>query len=170
MARNVVVLPEPEQEMLRKVRESNDLPELRRRVLALRRAKWPLRAIGDALGAPRSTVRMWELGADDTGDDLPDVPECPRAARARGERVVRFRMDVPPEERDELKKLAESARLVRSRTPSTSQIRIDADKLDTMIESYIARDVPVKRIAMHMGVTPRAVAARYERYTQRKGS
>jgi hypothetical protein len=47
-------------------------------------------------------------------------------------------------------------------------VRIDADKLDEMIETYISRNVPVKRIATHMGVTPRAVAARYERFQERK--
>lgn len=169
MTRNLITLPEGEQEILQKIRESQDLNELRRRVYALRQAKWPLRAIGDALGAPRSTVRMWELGADENSE-LPDVPECPRAVKARGERVVRLRMDVPPEDRDKLRELAKSARQVRGRTPKDAKIRRDAEELDKMIESYIARKVPVKRIAGHMGVTPRAVTARYERYQERKSN
>lgn len=167
MPRSVTVLPDEEQAKLRQIRDADDLPALRQYVLALRQAKWPLRAIGDPLGAPRSTVRMWELAADPRGD-LPTVPECERAARERGERVVRLRMDVPPSDRSELKKLAESARQVRGRTPAESKARRDADKLDKMIHTYISHKVPVKRIATHMGVTPRAVAARHERYLSRK--
>lgn len=167
MARTVAVLPEEEQQKLRAVREAGDLPELRQRILALRRAKWPLRAIGDPLGAPRSTVRMWETNADEEGE-LPEVPECPRAERDRGERTVRLRMDVPVNDRSQLKALAKAARQVRGRTPKDAPARLAADQLDAMIESYIQRDVPVKRIATHMGVTPRAVAARYERYQARK--
>ncbi len=169
MERSVVELPLDEQDKLRTVRESNDLPALRQRVLALRQAKWPLRAIGDPLDAPRSTVRMWEKGADPSAS-LPSVPECDRAQRDRGERVVNLRMDVPPADRDTLRELAEEARQVRGRTPKTSPARIAADKLDLMINGYISHKVPVKRIADHMGVTPRAVAARHERYLTRKDS
>jgi hypothetical protein len=167
MPRSVAVLPEEEQHKLRAVRESGNLPELRQRVLALRLKEWPLRAIGDPLDAPRSTVRMWEKGAD-PAQPLPEVPECERAERNRGERVIKLRMDVPFEDREELRRLAESARLVRGRTPKESPQRQSADKLDLMIEAYISRNVPVKRIATHMGVTPRAVAARHERYLERK--
>ena len=167
MPRQVAVLPDEEQKKLQEVRASNDLVALRQRVYALRQARWPLRAIGDPLGAPRSTVRMWEQNADPRGD-VPEVPECPRAERDRGERTVRLRMDVPPADRDKLKKLAVEARQVRGRTPKDAPARRAADELDRMIESYIKRDVPVKRIATCMGVTPRAVAARYERYQERK--
>lgn len=167
MSRTVVVLPEEEQEKLRAIRESGDLVALRQYVLALRQAKWPLRAIGDPLGAPRSTVRMWETAAD-PALFVPDVPECERAERDRGERVVRLRMDVPPDERAVLEKLAISARHVRGRTPKDAPARKDADRLDQMIETYVKRNVPVKRIAGYMKVTPRAVAARLERYNERK--
>ncbi len=167
MARTIAVLPPEEQQKLREVRESGDLVALRQRILALRLASWPLRAIGDPLGAPRSTVRMWETGANPAAD-LPDVPECPRAERERGERAVRLPMDVPPADRDELKVLAKSAQRVRGRTPKDAPDRLAANKLDVMIETYLDREVPVKRIAAHMGVTPRAVAARHQRFLSRK--
>ena len=167
MSRTVAVLPLGEQKRLQAIRESEDLPALRQMVLALRNAKWPLRAIGDPLGAPRSTVRMWEQAADPNGE-LPIVPECPRAERERGERTIRLRMDVPPDERADLRKLAASARQVRGRTPDDAPARIDANKLDALIQEYINRNVPVKRIAEHMGVTPRAVTARHERYVERQ--
>lgn len=167
MPRSVAELPQEEQDKLREIRDSKDLPALRQRVLALTLAKWPLRAIGDPLDAPRSTVRMWKLGADPNGD-LPDVPECERAARERGERTVRLRLDVPPSDRKTLKQLSKSAQNVRGHTPPDAPARKDAAKLDEMINTYISRDVPVKRIATHMGVTPHAVAARYGRYLERK--
>lgn len=167
MSRSLTQLPIEEQDTLKALREANDLPALRQRVLALRLAKWPLRAIGDPLDTPRSTVRMWEMGADKSGD-IPSVPECERAKRDRGERVVRLRMDVPPEDRDRLKALAESARTVRGRTPKDAPARKDADVLDELIDQYIDRNVPVKRIANYMDVTPRAVTARHERFLERK--
>ena len=169
MPRAVIELPVEEQEKLRGLRASNDLPALRQYVLALRKARWPLRAIGDPLDAPRSTVRLWEKGADPQAL-LPDVPECIRAQRDRGERVANLRMDVPPDDREVLRELATEARLVRAKTPKTAPARVAADKLDLMISDYISHEVPVKRIADHMGVTPRAVAARYERHRTRKDS
>lgn len=167
MPRTVVELPPEEQARLQAVRESGDLLGLRQLVLAYRRASWPLRAIGDPLGAPRSTVRMWERGADATAE-VPQVPECIRAQRERGERVVKLPVDVPPEDRERLAKLAVEARQVRGKTPAASPARKAADELDQLIESYITRKVPVKRIADYMNVTPRAVTARYERYLERK--
>lgn len=167
MPRSVIELPAEEQEKLRSLRASDSLPALRQYVLALRKARWPLRAIGDPLGAPRSTVRMWEKGADPSSE-LPIVPECVRAQRDRGERVVNLRLDVPPEDRPVIRDLAVEARNVRAKTPGTASARVAADKLDEMIAEYIQHDVPVKRIADHMGVTPRAVAARFERYLTRK--
>lgn len=167
MPRAVIELPVEEQEKLRAIRAADDLPALRQYVLALRTARWPLRAIGDPLDAPRSTVRMWEKGANPEAP-LPDVPECVRAQRDRGERVANLRMDVPPADRGVLRELAEEARNVRAKTPSTAPPRVAADRLDLLISEYISHEVPVKRIADHMGVTPRAVAARYERHQERK--
>lgn len=162
--RNRVELPKAEADALVAVRESGDLQTLRQRVYALRKAGWPLRAIGDALsGTARSTVRMWELAADPSGE-LPSVASCPRGATENGERVVRLRPDVPIEEREELKRLAESARTVRGWTPKDAQARKDADALDELLVKYTKRNVPVKRLATHMGVTFRAVAARLERH------
>lgn len=167
MPRSVIELPAEEQEKLRALRASSDLLGLRQYVLALRKARWPLRAIGDPLEAPRSTVRMWEKGADPDAA-LPAVPECVRAQRDRGERVANLPLDVPPEDRDVLRELATEARQVRAKTPKTAPARVAADKLDVMIAEYINRDIAVKRIADRMGVTPRAVAARFDRYQSRK--
>ncbi len=171
MAKPLIALPQDEQDALKALHADKDtkLPELRQRVLALRHARWPLRAIGDPVGAPRSTVRMWELEANSEAD-LPVVPECERAARARGERVVRMRPDVPPEDRDELRRLAASAKKVRSRTPETDPAKKDARALDALIETYIARNIPISKIADRMGVTPRAVTARHERFVERKNA
>lgn len=166
MPRAVVTLPEDEQRKLREVRQSGDLNELRQRVLALRQKMWPLRAIGDPLDAPRSTVRMWELSADPSLP-TPDVPECHRAIRERGEKVTHLRLDVPVSRREELKELASKAKLLRGYTPADSPVRLASNQLDALIAELVAHHVPVKRIAEHMGVTPRAVTARYERFQER---
>jgi len=70
-------------------------------------------------------------------------------------------------DRDRLVELAASVRTIRGWTPANSQARKDAETLEVLIESYILRGVPVKRIAMRMGVTYRAVAARLERRAQK---
>lgn len=163
-----VELPAHEAEALRECR--GDLSALRQRVYALRKAKWPLRAIGEPLDdTARSTVRMWELAADPNGP-LPDVSPCPRGDSVGGERVVRLRFDVPVTEREELKRLALSARTVRGWTPKDAPTRKDADKLDRLLIKYTKRGVPVKRLATHMGVTYRAVAARLERYAAKQAA
>lgn len=160
-----VELPAHEAEVLHAVRQSGDLNALRQRVYALRQAKWPLRAIGQPLDdTARSTVRMWELAANPNAP-VPNVPQCPRGDSVAGERIVRLRFDVPVAERERLKRLAESARSVRGWTKKDARSRRDADELDALLVKYTARGVPVKRLATHMGVTYRAVAARLERRT-----
>lgn len=158
-------LPENEAKELRRLRDAEDLTGLRQRVLALRRAGWTLRAIGEPLDAGRSTARMWELGAD-PNKSLPKVTKAP--ARNAGERVIRLRIDVPEDELPELKRLAASARRVRGWTPKQAQTRQDADALDELLEMYVKRGVPVKRLATRLGYTYRAIAARLERRAEKR--
>ena len=158
-------LPGREADKIRSLRENDDLDGLRSRVLALRQAGWTLAAIGEPLGAGRSTVRLWETKARASGLDdwaehgVPSPPPRPSAAP----RVARLRPDVPEGERARLRELAESARVVRGGTPADSPHRRDAEELDQLIEGYLRRQVAATRIAEHMGVTHRAVRARMER-------
>lgn len=166
MTRQTASLPEDEAQRLVALREAgpSQLPALRGRVKALREAGWSLAAIGLPLGANRSTTRMWELGAK-TEDvtTASETPVPPAPAKNPAIKLVRLYPDVPAAERQELIRLADSARRVRGWTPADSEARKDAVELERRLEIYHKRGVPLKRIAEHLGVTHRAIAARLER-------
>jgi hypothetical protein len=166
-------LPEVEVAKLRDLR-STDTKQFRARVRDLRDCGWTLAAISEPFDTGRSTARAWELAAPAPAEVKPakDVPTSP--ARLRSEkgatRVRKLRADIPASERAEFKRLAESARGIRGWTPPGSQTRKDAEKFETLLEEYVARGVPVKRLARHAGVTYRAIAARLERRAERQSS
>lgn len=173
MSRPTQELPEREAKVLRELREAgaNALPALRARVSLLRDAGWSLAAVGAPLGANRSTTRMWQTSAKPE-----DVKRCvkqygkPDAAppRRSAAKVVRLYPDVPEADRAKLVKLAESARRVRGWTPQDAQERKDADSFEKLLRKYHEdRGVPMKRLAEHIGVTHRAIAARLERADER---
>lgn len=161
-------LPPAEVDKLTSLRGA-DTKAFRARVRDLRKAGWTLASIADPFGSPRSTARAWELGAPSL-DEVPaaSVPTAPRVTRASAPKTRRLRPDVPADELKELQHLAESARTVRGWTPKSSPARKDAEELERRLEIYVSRGVPVKRLARHMGVTYRAVAARLERRAARE--
>lgn len=164
MTRNLPALPQEEVRRLQELRESGSLPALRARVAVLREAGWSLAAVGAPLGANRSTTRMWQLGAVaedvETSRQANPAPRLPRRAPAP---VARLFPDVPLDERDELIRLAESARQVRGWTPQDAKTRTDKAEFERRLREYVSRGVPLKRLADHIGVTHRAIAARLER-------
>lgn len=166
MTRELPQLPQEEADRLVALRAAgpNGLPALRARVAALRAAGWSLAAVGAPMGANRSTTRMWQLGAAD-GDAAASAEETPipRPPTRQNLTSVRLYPDVPPAERDDLIRLAESARQVRGWTPQDAPTRQDAAEFERRLREYVSRGVPLKRIADHVGVTHRAIAARLER-------
>lgn len=167
MSRPTAELPELEAKKLRELREAgpNALPQLRARVAALRSAGWSLAAVGRPLNANRSTTRMWQLSAkpeDVTATLKADAP-APAPVRTGSAKVVRLYPDVPASERAELTRLATSARRIRGWTAPDSQERLDAAEFEKRLRAYNKRGVPLKRMAEHIGVTHRAIAARLER-------
>lgn len=159
-----IEFPPAEADRLRALRASGELPALRARIKALRDVKWTLRAIGGAMGAPHTTVRMWQEAAD---SNLPVIPSVPLPPKFQRENVIRLRPDIPADEIKDLQRLAVSARKIRGWTPADSQERKDAVELERRLEIYVERRVPVKRIADHLNVSFRAVAARLERAAER---
>lgn len=169
------VLPKDEADRLRQLREDKNYEELYLRTLALREAKWPLRAIADELGVSRMAVKNWEDSAKkrNLADKLSTVtvPELPLDAVGSEGRPVRKPIDVPTDERETLRILAQSAKKVRRWTPLNAQERQDAAKLDELlVKHFEARGVQPMIIARHAGVTRRAVVARLERYHARSAS
>lgn len=163
-------LPQSEQDLLKKLREEGNLPILRARVALLRDSGWTLAAIGAPLEANRSTARMWEYAAiSDDYEKAKEVAPVPVFERApKGARAIRKYPDVPADERESLRELANKARSVRGWTPDDAESRIAANELGQRLLTYDAKGVPLKRLAEHMGVTHRAVAARIERAQEKE--
>jgi hypothetical protein len=115
---------------------------------------------------------MWQTSAKsedlkkcvkDHGKPLPAPP------RKSAVKVVRMYPDVPEAERAKLVKLWESARSVRGWTPQGSPARQNAREFERLLRLYHEeRGVPMKRLAEHIGVTHRAIAARLERAEARE--
>jgi hypothetical protein len=172
LSRPTQELPEQEARLLRELRQAGPaaLPQLRARVAALREAGWALATVGAPVGANRSTTRMWELTAKpaDVRKNVKEHGKPPAAPpKVRTMKVVRLYPDVPEAERAELVKLAAQARLVRGHTPQNSPARRAAEEFERRICAYHKRGVPLKRIAEHVGVTHRAIAARLERVEEK---
>jgi len=174
MSRATQELPEAEAQKLLELRASGTsaLPQLRARVAALREAGWSLAAVGTPLGANRSTTRMWQMSAkpEDVAATVKAQPPTPAPVRATHMRVIRLYPDVPAAERQELVRLAESARKIRGWTEANAKERKDAAEFEKRIRTYNTRGVPLKKIAEHIGVTHRAVAARLERADEKVAS
>lgn len=168
MSRSTQDLPELEAQKLRTLREAGPsaLPQLRARVSALRDVGWSLAAVGKPLNANRSTTRMWQLAAkpEDVAESIKTLGQPPAAPpRRAASKVVRLYPDVPEAEREELIRLATSARRIRGWTAKDAQERRDAAEFERRLREYSRRGVPLKRLAEHIGVTHRAIAARLER-------
>jgi hypothetical protein len=163
-------LPAKEVETLERLR-ATDESAFRARVRDLRDVGWTLSAIAEPFNKARSSARAWAMSADEKTPRAKDVPTPTRSDPSFAPtRVRKLRPDIPAEERDEFKRLAESARKIRGWTPQGSKERQDAEKFEQLLESYVERGVPVKRLARHAGVTYRAIAARLERRALRKSS
>lgn len=169
----VAMIPKSEVELLTRLRESRDLPALRRRIAYNRRAGWTLSGIGIPLGVPFSTVRAWQTAAEaddptltDPNLTLPaDVPTPVRPPRQKGHtiRVKKIRPDVPPGERERLYQLSQDARVLRRSTRPTHPAWESQRELEKMLRTYVERNVPIAALARHCRVTNRAISARLER-------
>lgn len=156
-------LPEAQADRLQAIYASGDRPALKAYIAALRARGWPLRAIGDPLGLPRSTVQYFENNAPSDVVVAAAIPLSVRFIENAGAKTARWRTHIPEDHRDLLRTRAADARRVRAQTPANSPLREAAERLDNLIELYLSRMVPVTEIAEVMGVTHRAVTARLER-------
>lgn len=168
------VLPEKEQSILRELRSASDQSHLHTRVIALRDAGWPLRAIAEGLDVSRMSIQMWETAAR-KDDEIKKaaatitVPVLPLDARGSGTSAKRMRMDVPPHDRERLAELATQARLVRGWTPKDAPERKAAYEFDQLLIKYVEnRKVTAMSVARHARVTRRAIVARIERAHERE--
>lgn len=154
-------LPDPERELLASLR--GDLPALRARVRALRAARWTLESIGRSLGAPRSTVRSWQLHPS-PGPDLTDPVPLPPSSRPLPSTAPTRALapDVPAPDAALIARLSPLARRVRGGTPPSSPAREAAAQLNALVRHHHARGVPTQRLATLAGVSYRAMRVRLD--------
>jgi hypothetical protein len=179
-------LPQAEAQYLQSLHTTNDMPALRSRTRALREAGWTLRAIGEPLGAPRSTVRSWENHPDAEKphstilDNQPPLPTPPgirpapfisssssnsHAHTAAYAKVRALPLDVPEHDQQRIAQLAPLARRVRGGTPPSSPYRQAKQELNDLLAYYADRRVPVQRLAELAGVTYRAMKVRLDEHS-----
>ena len=168
-------LPDIERARLLELRADPDQRKLHERVVALRRKKWPLRAIGEAIGVSRMSVHVWEAQVNENPDALArvdkidDVPDLPLYARGSGAVLRKVKVGIPPEDQEKLAELAQKARAVRRWSPPDSPERLASAELDTLVMKYAdRRGVTMMDIARYAGVTRRAIVARVERIHERE--
>lgn len=160
----LVSLPRDEAALLVTIR--GDLPALRARVVSLRDVGWPLRAIGEPLHSPRSTVRAWEVEGRRAGHvDAHPTPRAPATLRPTPSPSVpsharALRPDVPEDDALRIAKLAPLARKVRGGTPDGDPLRTAKTELDELVLRYHRRGVSIQRLADLAGVTYRAMSVR----------
>lgn len=167
-------LPESEKQRLLELRNNPDQRGLRERVVALRYAGWPLRAIGEAVNVSRMSVHVWQSMVEENPDavkrveQIKDVPTLPMDARGSGVTVRKINIDVPQTDRERLKQLANKAKTVRRWSAEDSEERKASDELDKLVIKYVEkRGVKPMTVARHAGVTRRAIMARLERIHDR---
>ena len=170
-------LPESEKTRLLELRQNPDQRGLRERVVALRQAGWPLRAIGEAVGVSRMSVHVWEAAVNENPDamkgvgQIHDVPALPLAARGSGVTVRKMPVDVPEHDRERLLELSQKAKTVRRWSAADSPEREASRELDALVVKYVEkRGVKPMVVARHAGVTRRAIMARIERIHERQGA
>lgn len=134
-------------------------------ILTLREADWPLRAIAEPFNVSRTAAMKWETKAKGHSEVSinPDLLlVTPEGYGVRRKRII---PDIPKADLKKLKELAIQAKGVTRWTPHTHPAKIAAIHLEKMILHYTQeRKVPVSVVARHLGVTPRAIAQRIEKY------
>lgn len=161
------------------------MPCLRIRTRQLRDAGWTLSAIGEPLGAPRSTVRSWENHPDakksfeevSCGNLMqtiepphpPGIRPAPFISEDHHHRpkVRSLPIDVPEHDQLRIQRLAPLARRVRGGTPKDSPYRAAKQELNDLLLAYHERNVPVQRLADLAGVTYRAMKVRLDEHAKR---
>lgn len=154
-------------------RTGKDSPEnlrLNGFILALRRAGWPLAAIGKPLGYTREAIRLREQRALPV-DGLPPVPAPPHiptqaelqqeaVAARRAARLAPLRPDVV----SRMQELAAQARTVNGTTPAGDPRRRASVELTELIAAVLAEGATIGGVARALGVTYPAIRFRLGRH------
>lgn len=129
-------------------------------VKALRVEGWSLKAIGDACDVSKTAASNWERAwRPSFSPILPEVEPLPKApTKTRTPRTEK--VELTPNESQELRDLTLSASKVRRYTDAHSESRKAAERLEELLEEYISAGVTVTDVAKACGVSRSAIAQR----------
>lgn len=154
---------------LREIRGNQPALELYAYVAALHRTGWSYTDIALPLGVTRSAISNWDKAYNQLPPaERPPLPlTAPKPKDPAGE-TRRIKPDVPPAERDHIRRTAEKARQNTRWSNDDSPERQAANELLQLIKHHIQeRGVPVSRFADIAGVNRRAIMQRIEREAHR---
>lgn len=146
---------------LKDLRSGDDKQAFYALVVALRRNKWPLRAIAESLGVSRSIVNIWESKLKDS-TPVPKTEELPNIISEQV-RPIYMRYTLSEEESVELYVLTREASKVRRFTAPDSPSRQAAKKLEELLHYHKERGASLNTLKVACGVSRRAVAQRLEK-------
>lgn len=147
---------------LKDLYEQDDKQPFYALVVALRKNRWPLRAIADALGKSRSIVNIWETKLDPrtpvpVAEDLPEVIN-------EQVKPIYMRYTIPEDEAVRLAVLTAKASRVRRFTAPDSPGRVAAKQLEEALYEHRKKGASLNNLRIACGVSRRAVAQRLEKY------
>ena len=146
---------------LKDLREEDNKQPFYALVVALRRNKWPLRAIAEALGVSRSIVNIWETKLDPR-TPIPKSEELPQVINEKVKPIY-LRYTLTEDEAIELAVLTKQAQGVRRHTGQDSPARRAAERLEELLHQHREKGASLNTLRVACGVSRRAVAQRLEK-------
>lgn len=147
-------------------RAEEDMQPLYAFVVALRKNRWPLRAIAEALGVSRSIVNIWETKLD-PATPLPETEELPEVINEQVKPIyMRYTLSI--DDAVDLAVLTEQASSVRRFTAPNADSRKAAIKLEDLLLEHRTKGASLQTLAVACKVSRRAVAQRIEKAQARQ--
>lgn len=147
---------------LKDLRDQEDRQPFYALIVALRRNKWPLRAIAEALGVSRSIVNVWERKLDER-TPLPQTEDLPEVINEQVKPIY-MRYILSEDDAVELAVLTEQASKVRRYTAPDAPSRKAAERLEELLHMHRSRGASLNTLRVACGVSRRAVAQRLEKF------
>lgn len=156
------MLPEHETDKLKELYQKKDRQPLMAYIAALRKERWTLQDIANALGTTRSTIQYWENKNQNECNDS-DIAVSVRKLSSYGVKTKKSFAEIPVADQERMAYLSQQAKKIGNKTPVDSPLHALSQELDEIIYKHLLRLVPVSKIAEACHVTHRAIRARYER-------
>jgi IS30 family transposase len=152
--------------LLKDLREQDDKQPFYAMIVSLRRNRWPLRAIAEALDVSRSIVNIWETKLEDR-TKVPVSEEVPPTINEQVKPLYsRYTIDI--DEGAELARLTQIAANVRRFTDPHAPARLAAIELEDRLLVHRRAGASLQQLALVCNVSRRAIAQRLEKAEKRE--